>query len=145
MNSISPTPVAGTLNAGLTESLNNNAPVSSLSPAHNYMDDKIDFNRLMVTHPRSTFTMKVTGDSMVDAHIPDGATLVVDRSIAPWNGAIVVAIVNGEFTLKTYERSMKGIRLLSANKKYLPLQITDRMDFQVWGVVTRVILAMDKR
>jgi len=142
MNTVSPTPDAGALSAGPTESFNINATASSLSPARNYIDDKIDFNRLMVTHPRSTFTMKVTGDSMVGAHIPDGATLVVDRSIAPWNGAIVVAAVNGEFTVKRYERSAEGIRLLPANKKYQPLQITDRMDFQVWGVVTRVIIVI---
>ncbi len=142
MNTVSPTPVAGVLNVTPIEPFNANVPAESLSPARNYMDDKIDFNRLMVTHPRSTFTMKVTGDSMVDAHIPDGATLVVDRSIAPWNGAIVVAVVNGEFTVKRYERSTEGIRLLPANKKYLPLQITDRMDFHVWGVVTRVIIVL---
>lgn len=103
MNTVSPIPVAGALSAGPIESFNINAPANSLSPASNYIDDKIDFNRLMVTHPRSTFTMKVTGDSMVGARIPDGATLVVDRSIAPWNGAIVVAVVNGELTVKRYE------------------------------------------
>ena len=114
------------------------------TPVSGYLHTEIDFNDMLVTHRNSTFTVQVSGDSMVEAHIPDGAMLIVDRVIAPYNGAIILALVDGEYTVKYYERSMKGIRLIPANKKYSPIQITEFMNFEVWGVVTRVILRVDR-
>lgn len=114
------------------------------TPVKGYLEKDVDFTNMLVTHPNATFMVKVSGDSMVNAHIPDGSLVIVDRVIAPYNGAIILALVDGEYTVKYYERSMRGIQLIPANKKYSPIQITEFMNFEVWGVVTRVILRVDK-
>lgn len=115
-------------------------PAGFPSPAADYMQDEIDFNKILVQHPNSTFVVRVSGDSMVEANIPDGAYLIVDRSVRPKNGSIIVAVLDGEFTVKRYEKTLKGFRLLPANKKYHPIDILEGMEFQVWGVVTNIIV-----
>jgi DNA polymerase V len=77
---------------------------------------------------------------MIEAHIPDQSLLVVDRSIKPANGNIIVAIVNGEFTVKRFIKNSSGIRLMPANPKYKPIVITEDMEFAVWGTVTKIII-----
>ncbi|HVB02913.1 MAG TPA: translesion error-prone DNA polymerase V autoproteolytic subunit [Chitinophagaceae bacterium] len=114
------------------------------SPALDYSEEEIDFNAFLVEHPLATFVVRVSGDSMVDACIPDGAWLIVDRSLKPRDQAIIVAVLNGEFTVKRFRKTREGIRLCPANKKYAAIDITEAMDFQVWGVVTRIIVEADK-
>ena len=77
---------------------------------------------------------------MAEANIPDNALLIVDRSIKPLNNMIVIAVVNGEFTVKRFIRNSSGIRLMPANSKYPPMPITEDMDFRVWGTVTQIII-----
>ncbi|MEO7141102.1 MAG: translesion error-prone DNA polymerase V autoproteolytic subunit [Ferruginibacter sp.] len=110
------------------------------SPAADYAEEEINFNTLLMPHPNATFVMRVQGDSMVEANIPDNSLIVVDRSIKPSNNMIVVAIVNGEITVKRFIKNSSGVRLMPANAKFKPLPITEEMDFRVWGTVTKIII-----
>lgn len=132
--------VAGTENHILVRYFNGDVPAGFPSPAADYMEDQIDLNKLLISHPSATFFIKVKGDSMKDAYIPDGATLIVDRSIKPQSNYIVLAIVNGEFTVKRFIKNSSGIRLMPANEKYKPIPITEGMEFSVWGTVTKIII-----
>ena len=110
------------------------------SPAADYMEEDIDFNKLLCPRPSSTVVVRATGESMIGAFIPDQAYLIVDKSIKPANNCIVVAIVNGEFTIKRFIKNSSGIRLMSANPKFQPIPITDDMEFTIWGTVTKIII-----
>jgi DNA polymerase V len=109
------------------------------SPADDYIEKQLDLNELVIKHPSATFFVKVEGDSMCDAGILSGDVLVVDRSIEPSNGKIVVAVLNGEFTVKRIQIAAKGICLLPANAAFPVIEVSSESDFQVWGVVTYII------
>jgi DNA polymerase V len=109
------------------------------SPADDYKENNLDLTELLIANPTATFYVKVTGDSMKDACIEEGDILVVDRSIVATHNAIIVALLNGEFTVKRLYHKGQTIYLLPANRRYKPLRITEHMDFQVWGVVTYCI------
>ncbi len=109
------------------------------SPAEDYMEGKLDLNKHLIKHPAATFFVKVTGNSMIDAGIHTGDILIVDRSIEPANKNVVIAIVNGDLTVKRIRVTKDKIFLMSENKDYKPLQIEAEMSFEVWGVVTNVI------
>ena len=110
------------------------------SPAADYIEDRIDLNELLIKTPSATFFVKVAGESMIEAFIPPRALLVVDRSLNVTNGDIVVAVINGEFTVKRFVKTQGGTFLSPANTKYKPIRITEEMAFQVWGVVSRIII-----
>ncbi|MFP5040489.1 LexA family protein [Parasediminibacterium sp. JCM 36343] len=114
-------------------------PAGFPSPAADYIQEEIDFNAMLLPHPSSTYIVRVLGDSMIEAFIPNNALLVVDRSIKPANNNIVVAIVNGEFTIKRFIKNSSGIKLMPANPKFKPMHITEDMDFAIWGTVTKII------
>ena len=109
------------------------------SPAEDYVDKKLDLNEHLIKHPASTFFVKVKGDSMVGAGINSGDILIVDRSLEPKDKRIVVAVVNGDFTVKRITKRGDKLSLISENPKYSPIEIKDGMDFEVWGVVVHVI------
>ena len=109
------------------------------SPAMDYMEERIDLTREIIKHPLATFIVECTGDSMMDAFIPPKAKLVVDRSLSPVNGNIVVAVLNGEFTVKFLKKNDHYCWLVPANRKYPEINITAGMDMQIWGVVTHFI------
>ncbi len=109
------------------------------SPADDYIEKQLDLNEHIIKHPSSTFFVRVEGDSMKDANISSGDILVIDRSIEPSNGKIVVAIINGEFTVKRLLKTPAGIYLQPENPKYPSFLVPSESDFQVWGVVTYVI------
>ena len=90
----------------------------------------------IVRHPAATFFMRVAGDSMTGAGIFDGDLIVVDRSIGAKTGDIVVAILNGEFTIKRLHRSSAKIELVPENPKYRKIVLNEDMELEVWGVVT---------
>src|SRR5215211_5228545 len=117
-------------------------PAGFPSPASDYMEEDIDFNTYLRPRPNSTFVVRVSGDSMINAHIPPGCLVVVDRSITPKNNAIVIATVNGENTIKYFIKNIHGCLLVPANKKYKPIVVTGEMDFSIWGTVTHVIINM---
>lgn len=109
------------------------------SPAADYMEEEIDFNQYLKPRPNATFVIRVKGDSMIDAHILNDSLLIVDRSLKPANGSIIIAIVDNEFTVKRLIKNSSGIQLMPENKKYKPIPITEDTDFRVWGVVTQII------
>ncbi len=109
------------------------------SPAEDYAHDRLDLHQLMIKHPAATFFVKVAGDSMKGAHIVSGDILVVDRAVEPASGKIVVAVVNGEFTVKRLLIEGEKISLIAENPKYSPIHLSAEIDFEIWGVVTFVI------
>ena len=112
------------------------------SPAENEMADKLDLNELLIKHPAATFFLRVSGSSMIGAGIHHDDILVVDRSLEPTHGKIVIASLNGEFTVKRLSRDGKRVQLLAENPAYAPIQINEEMDLHIWGVVTNVIHAL---
>ena len=115
-------------------------PAGFPSPAQDYMEEDIDLQKLLIRHPLATFLVKVKGESMINDFIPEGALLVVDKSLKPQHNDIIVGIVNGEFTVKRMTRSAGRIILQPANPAFEPLQITEEMNFVVWGVVIHIII-----
>jgi len=109
------------------------------SPADDYVDKRLDLNELLIKHPASTFFVRVIGDSMINAGIYSGDLLVVDRAIEPTNNKIVLAVVDGEFTVKRYVIRKNKIFLVPENENYPEIEINEDMNFEVWGVVTNVI------
>ena len=109
------------------------------SPAEDYVDVGIDLNDQLIRHPTSTFFLRVSGDSMTGAGIHDGDLLVVDRSLNPCPGRVVVAVLDGGFTLKRLMRHQGRLRLEAANPSYPPLDLQSCDDAQIWGVAIHVI------
>ena len=109
------------------------------SPAGDYSDSSLDFNEYLVKNRAATFIVRVQGDSMTGAGIDTGDLLVVDRSKKPDPGMIVVAVVDGDFTVKRLVREMGKYYLQPENPAYPPIEITGEMEFQVWGVVTHAV------
>lgn len=109
------------------------------SPAGDYLDNRIDIFEYLIQHPSATFYVRVKGNSMINASIHDGDLLVVDRSIEPKNNQVVVAIIDGEFTVKRISKYNNKLYLIPENETFKPIEITETMDFEVWGVVTYVI------
>ncbi len=109
------------------------------SPADDFIDTKLDLNEHLVKHPASTFFVRASGDSMMDAGIHSEDILIVDRSLEPYDNAIVIAVLEGELTVKRLHYSGKRILLLPENTAYKPIDVTENEEFRVWGVVTSVI------
>jgi DNA polymerase V len=109
------------------------------SPADDYLDRALDFNELLVENPAATFAVRVAGDSMIGAGIFADDIAIVDRSRSPVDRCIVLALVDGEFTLKRYRRRAGKVWLQAENPSYKDIQITDGMTFEVWGVVSKAI------
>lgn len=109
------------------------------SPADDYLGRPLDLHELLVEHPASTFFVRAEGNSMCGAGIYSGDLLVVDRSLTAKNRDIIVALLDGEFTLKRLIKENTAIYLLPENARYPKIEITEAHDFQVWGVVTYVI------
>lgn len=112
------------------------------SPAEDYLHDSLDFNHDLIKNPEATFYGRVSGDSMIQAGICDGDIAVIDRSLQPIDGDIIVAYVNGEFTIKYLSLNHKDegyIELKPANPNYSPIRIDADDNFRVWGVVVWTI------
>lgn len=111
------------------------------SAADEFIEHFLDINELVVKHKAATFFVRVQGDSMQDEQIRSGDILVVDRSITATHGKIVIAIIDGEFTVKTLCIDSSGVYLEPANTSYKRQKIDPESDFRIWGVVTYVISA----
>jgi DNA polymerase V len=109
------------------------------SPAEDEMETKLDLNELLIKHPSATFFLRVSGSSMIKAGIHHNDILIVDRSLEPANGKIVIASVNGELTVKRLLSEGKKIQLVAENEDYPPIDISEYADFRIWGVVTNVV------
>ena len=109
------------------------------SPAEDHIDSKIDLNQLLIEHPSATYYIRVNGDSMLDAGILNGDLLIVDRSLEVINNSIVVAYIDGNFTVKRIRKNKNKLFLQAENNKYQPIEITEEMDFELFGVVAHAI------
>lgn len=112
------------------------------SPADDYLRDSLDFNRDLIKNPEATFYGRVSGDSMRDAGINESDIAVIDRSLQPTDGDVIVAYVNEEFTIKYLDLTHKEegyIELRPANPYYSPIRIDSTDNFRVWGVVVWTI------
>jgi DNA polymerase V len=112
------------------------------SPTDDYMDRGIDLNQQLVRNKPATFFMRVQGHSMVNACIHHGDIVIVDRSVKPISGKIIIAVVDGEMLIRRYERTINKVRLIPETPKLSPIEISEYSDFSIWGVVTYVIKAM---
>ena len=109
------------------------------SPADDYIEQRLDLNELVVQHPAATFYVRVRGDSMLGAGIHPGDILVVDRALQPVYGSVVVAVLDGEMTVKRLERRRSGPVLHAENPAYPDIAIPEDGSFEIWGVVSYVL------
>lgn len=108
------------------------------SPANDYLESPIDLNQYLIKNGAATFLVRVSGDSMLDANIADQAILIVDRSLKPKHGSIVVASLDGDFVCKRLQLKPR-LCLLSENPKYKPIYIQHGQDLDIMGTVTAAI------
>ncbi len=113
-------------------------PCGFPSPAQDYVERRIDLNELMIQHPSATYFVRVTGDSMIDAGIGEGDLLVVDSSRKAEHGHIVIAAVDGEFTVKRLQLH-PVVMLKPENSVYAPIMIGGEENLEVFGVVTYIV------
>jgi DNA polymerase V len=114
-------------------------PAGFPSPAEDYLDKKLDLNDFLIRNPAATFFVRVTGHSMINAGIHDGDILVVDRSVEANNNRIIIGVINGEFTVKRIKKEKNKLFLYPENEKFSVIEVTEGMDFRIWGVVTYAI------
>lgn len=110
------------------------------SPAADYVEQRIDLNQLLIQHPSATYFVKASGDSMIDGGISDG-DLLVDSAITASHGDIVIAAVDGEFTVKKLQLR-PTVQLIPMNSAYSPITISSEDTLDVFGVVIHVVKAM---
>lgn len=109
------------------------------SPAQDYEQRDLDLHEAFIKNPPATFIFKVAGDSMIGAGIFPGSTLLVDRSIAPVSGQVVIVDIDGEWMVKRLQRRDGWLRLLSENPAHPPIIINEGQELTIFGVVTYVI------
>lgn len=113
-------------------------PAGFPSPADDYVE-KLDLNTHLIQHPAATFIVRVSGHSMTGAGIFDGDELIVDRSLNPESGQVVVAVLDGELTIKRLMRAQGRVWLKAENPDYPDIAVDAEQDLRIWGVVTRVL------
>lgn len=109
------------------------------SPATDYTDVGLDLNTYLIRNKPATFMFTVCGDSMTGAAIEDGDKVIVDRALTPKNRDIVVAAVDGEYTIKRLVKSRGKVELRPENPHYPVINFTDGTELQIWGVVVGVV------
>lgn len=109
------------------------------SPAEDYIEAQLDLNQYLIRHRAATFFVRASGNSMLGAGIYSGDLLIVDRAIQPADGNIIIAVVNGELTVKRLSKQGDRLLLVAENEQYAPLEINEHTEFHIWGVVTNVI------
>lgn len=114
-------------------------PAGFPSPADDYIESALDLNKFLVKNPPATFMVKVCGDSMSGIGINDGDILIVDRSEKASHGKIVVAVLDGELTVKRLYLKSGECRLTAENSRYADIRIGSEQDLRIWGIVTGVV------
>lgn len=109
------------------------------SPADDYVEAFLDLNEHLIEHKEATFFVQATGDSMTGAGIQEGNLLVVDRALEARHGDIVIAVIDGDLTVKRLDKRRGKIRLVAENPAYAPIELKDGQELTIWGVVTSVI------
>jgi DNA polymerase V len=110
--------------------------------ADDYMDRGIDLNEQLIRNKPATFFMKVSGNSMIDAGICDADIVIVDKSIKPVNGKVVIAVIDGEMIIRRYQKTFNKLLLISETTKSSTIDVSEFSDFKVWGVVTCILRMM---
>ncbi len=108
-------------------------------PADEYVEGKLDLNKYLITNPPATFLVKATGDSMIKAGIYSGDVLIVDRSMEPKDGKIVIAAIDGYLTVKRLKKKGGKVTLKAENEQYSDIELEENNDLVIWGVVTSVL------
>ena len=111
--------------------------------ADDYMERGIDLNEQLIRNKPATFFMRVSGNSMINAGIFDGDIVIVDKSVKAANGKIIIAVIDGEMLIRRYEQTMNRVRLIPECPRLASIEISEFMDWKVWGVVTCVIRLVD--
>jgi DNA polymerase V len=119
-------------------------PAGFPSPADDFVESRLDLNDYLIDKPAATYFLRVNGQSMINLSINDGDLLIVDRAIEPKNDHVVVASIDGEFTVKVFEKTKDKIKLMPANPHFRPIFINQEDDFMIWGVVKHVIHTLQK-
>jgi DNA polymerase V len=114
-------------------------PAGSPSFLEDSVDRYVDLNDFCVRDPETTFMVMATGDSMLGANIKPGDVLIVDRSLEPCHGNIVIAVVDDNLTVKRLDKKSKTVILKPENDQYEPIKITSKNTLHIWGVVTHII------
>jgi DNA polymerase V len=109
------------------------------SPADDYMEDYLDLNQLLISEKESTYLVRVKGESMINIGIFPKDLLIVDRSRDPIDGDIIIAVLDGELTVKRLEKRGHRVALVAENKKFPPIVVREDQEFLVWGIVTHCI------
>ncbi|MCB1196349.1 translesion error-prone DNA polymerase V autoproteolytic subunit [bacterium] len=109
------------------------------SPADDFAERSLDLNTYLIKHPSATFFVRVEGDSMINAGIHSGDILIVDKALEPQDKKIVVAVVQGDFTVKRICKINGDFYLMPENQLFKPIKVTEEMAVEIWGVVTYVI------
>lgn len=117
-------------------------PAGFPSPAEDHNDSTLDLNELLIHRPAATFFARARGDSMIQAGIHNDDILIVDRSVEAKSGDIVIAVVDGEITVKRLAQRGQSVQLLAANPAYPPIELVDGQTLELWGVVTGVVRNM---
>jgi DNA polymerase V len=114
-------------------------PAGFPSPCDDYIEKTLDLNEFLVKHPAATFFMRVAGDSMIKAGIHDKDILIVDRSIEPTHGKVVVAAIEGNLTVKRLKIKNHTAFLVPENDNFQPIAVNPENGIYIWGVVIHVI------
>ena len=109
---------------------------------HSFTDSTINLSDELIRNKKTTFAVRVNGQSMIDAGIEDKDLLIVDKGLEPQDKQIVLAVINGDFTVKRLIRDGEDLYLQAENASYSPIKINENMDFRIWGVVLGVIKKM---
>jgi len=109
------------------------------SPADDHLEDQLDLNKYLIHHQEATFFVRAQGESMLGAGIHPGDILVVDKSLVAKSGKIVIAVVDGEFTVKRLHKYKGSITLKAENPEFDDIVISEGSELIIWGVVTSVI------
>lgn len=109
------------------------------SPADDYVEEKLSLDRYLIKNPASTFFLRVSGTSMTGAGIYPNDILIVDRSLEPKNKDVVIALIDGELTVKRFVKANNKFYLKPENPDFKPIEIPQDREFMIWGVITNVI------
>ena len=115
--------------------LNDSVSAGFPSPADDYTEENIDLNEHLISNPFSTFFLRVKGDSMINAGIKDKDLIIVDKSLIAKPGNIIIAMIDGEFTIKRLSIKNDELYLKAENHNYPDFSFKNHIDVQIWGVV----------
>ena len=115
--------------------LNDSVSAGFPSPADDYTEENIDLNEHLISNPSSTFFLRIRGDSMINAGIKDKDLIIVDKSLIAKPGNIIIAMIDGEFTIKRLSIKNDELYLKAENHNYPDFSFKNHIDVQIWGVV----------